>query len=295
MTISIGRTRFMARGMPSGMQVWTGSSPEPPLATSARLASNLAWYSAVRGACWPRAGGLVESKTPSGPTRSHWPAIGGYLFSSNGCCAATGPAITATTSATEPITLRNNMLLLPMAYCVLDCGRPDRLFRPEREKERAGRLRSQQALRLRRCDQAAVLEFDLRRLVRAAFRAAVQRIDGHSDLVPRLQALGSQSLAHLQARRAALQNPILLDAIVAFDRHDQDGVGADKPELLHGPRDFLRVQGIEHGKRMMRRGGRAHCQEGGAHQQSCKLRFHASSPLSPFRSFSGAAPGCRRS
>src|SRR5215475_14725629 len=104
----------MARGMPSGMQVWTGSSPEPPLATSARLASNLAWYSGVRGACWPRAGGLVESKTPSGPTLCHWPAIGGYLFSSNGCWAATGPAITTTASATEPITLRKNMFSPPM-------------------------------------------------------------------------------------------------------------------------------------------------------------------------------------
>src|SRR5262252_8435163 len=102
----------MARGMPSGMQVWTGSSPEPPLATSARLASNLAWYSGVRGACWPRAGGLVESKTPSGPTLCHWPAIGGYLLSSNGCWAAAGPEITAAANATAPVTLRN-MLLLP--------------------------------------------------------------------------------------------------------------------------------------------------------------------------------------
>src|SRR5262252_10023226 len=102
----------MARGMPSGMQVWTGSSPEPPLATSARLASNLAWYSGVRGASWPRAGGLVESKTPSGPTLCHWPAIGGYLLSSNGCWAAAGPEIIAAANATAPVTLRN-MLLLP--------------------------------------------------------------------------------------------------------------------------------------------------------------------------------------
>src|SRR5467141_2086470 len=144
-------------------------------------------------------------------------------------------------------------------------------------------------LRLRRYDQAAVLEFDLRRLVRAAFRTAVQRIDGHRDLVPGPQALGGQALAHLQARRAALQNPFLLDAVLAFDRHDQDGVGADEPELLHGPGDFLRVQGIEHGKRMMRRRGRAHCQEGRPDQQSRKLRFHASSPLPPQVFFGGGA------
>ena len=113
MITSIGSTRFIARGIPSGMQVWTGSSPDPPWATSARFASKIFWYSGVSGACWPRAGGFVELNTPSGPTRCHCPAMSGYFFWSNGCCAAAVPARSALASAMETVMRPNGMSFLP--------------------------------------------------------------------------------------------------------------------------------------------------------------------------------------
>ena len=60
-TISIGKITFIARGMPSGMQMPVGSLPWPPSVWSARPASKIAWYSGVSGACWPRPTGLVMS------------------------------------------------------------------------------------------------------------------------------------------------------------------------------------------------------------------------------------------
>src|SRR6516164_8368493 len=83
---------------------------------------------------------------------------------------------------------------------------------------RARRPRSQKSLALFWSnDRAAVLEFDLHRLVRAAFRAAVQRIDRHGDLIAWLQALRGHPVPDLQARRAALKDPILGGAVLALD------------------------------------------------------------------------------
>src|SRR5262249_58915819 len=59
----------MMRGMPGGMQVNRASSPCPPLAWSARLASNSAWYSGVSGACWPRPKGLGLIPLDADPAR----------------------------------------------------------------------------------------------------------------------------------------------------------------------------------------------------------------------------------
>ena len=52
-------------------------------------------------------------------------------------------------------------------------------------------------------DRGAVLELDRERLVGAAFRTAVQRIDLGLDLVAGLQALGGHPLADQKAGRAA--------------------------------------------------------------------------------------------
>src|ERR1700720_4547689 len=64
-------------------------------------------------------------------------------------------------------------------------------------------------------ERAAILELDLDRLKRAAFRAAVQRIDRHRDLVPRLQALRGYPLPDQQARGPAFECPVLRDTVLA--------------------------------------------------------------------------------
>src|SRR2546427_274287 len=83
-----------------------------------------------------------------------------------------------------------------------------------------------------------------------AFRAAVQRVDGGLDLVPGLQALGGEAVAHQHAGRATFEDPVLGDAVGALDRYGQKGVRADELELLHRAADLDRVRGVEHGKRV---------------------------------------------
>src|SRR6266478_8704088 len=74
----------MMRGMPAVMQLTRTSSPCPPRAWSAMLASSRAWYSGISGACCASPERLVWSHcvpTPAG--RRHWPDQSGYLVASN--------------------------------------------------------------------------------------------------------------------------------------------------------------------------------------------------------------------
>src|SRR5436305_11777318 len=66
----------------------------------------------------------------------------------------------------------------------------------------------------RRCDRPAVLEFDLHRLERAAFGAAVQRIDHDLDLVAGLEAPGAHTVSHQHAGSAAFEKPFLGDTVL---------------------------------------------------------------------------------
>src|SRR5262249_34667890 len=81
------------------------------------------------------------------------------------------------------------------------------LFPLWRKKKAGGTstLRRPCSLFFRRGNQAAVHEPDLRRRERAAFGAAVQRIDGHLDLVARLQAFRGHPFTGQQTRRAAFE------------------------------------------------------------------------------------------
>src|SRR6266446_7016718 len=81
--------------------------PAPPRAWSARLASKIAWYSGVSGACCPRPMGLVGSHCMP-PVLSHWPDQSGYLVSS--CARAAAIVVTITVaSTTAPIELRTGI------------------------------------------------------------------------------------------------------------------------------------------------------------------------------------------
>jgi hypothetical protein len=58
-TISISNTTVMTRGIANGTQRDGASLPWPPSLISARLASKIAWYSAVNGGSWARPNGFV--------------------------------------------------------------------------------------------------------------------------------------------------------------------------------------------------------------------------------------------
>src|SRR5271170_1735353 len=95
--------------MPGARHVVDTTSPKPLAARSASVASNLAWYSAVRGACCPRPGGLVGSNegSPSSPgttALAHCPFRSGYLASSNAQLSPCGMHIAAASTIipTEP-------------------------------------------------------------------------------------------------------------------------------------------------------------------------------------------------
>src|SRR5438477_7517549 len=128
-TNSNGRTPVIMRGMPVETQVMRMSSPCPPAAWSARLASKIFWYSGVSGACCARPGGLVWSHwLPMRGGFFHWPDQSGYLVSSNACAVA--PMIK---SAMAPTAIRSNMLssleqhapnLAKRAAGVQGCARP---------------------------------------------------------------------------------------------------------------------------------------------------------------------------
>src|SRR5438045_2163122 len=85
----------MIRGIPDDLQVNRESLPCPPASWSARLASNMAWYSGVSGACCPRLPGLLGSHWVP-PILCHWLARSGYLVSSN---ARLAPVVMISTAA----------------------------------------------------------------------------------------------------------------------------------------------------------------------------------------------------
>src|SRR5215467_10272898 len=92
-------------------EVSVSSGNWPPSAWSLRLASKIAWYSAVSGApSLPR--GLVGSHwllTPGG--RRHWPFQSGYFDSSCACALASEKTIAAPRS--EPKLQRDNITFSP--------------------------------------------------------------------------------------------------------------------------------------------------------------------------------------
>src|SRR5882757_9457384 len=87
----------MVRGMPGGMQAPIGLLPCPPDAMLATLASKMAWYSAVSGACCPRPVSLRGSNEPA-PARIHCPLISGYFVTSCAPALATAQASAASAS-----------------------------------------------------------------------------------------------------------------------------------------------------------------------------------------------------
>src|SRR5215468_1301873 len=113
------------RGIPKPRQLAPRQSKKPPCSCDLRLASRIAWYSGVSGACWPLPHGLVGSKEgcpPKVPTRRtplHCPFQSGYLISSPAAAAPTtitsAAASGATFSAKAPIVLRQSIVILPCA------------------------------------------------------------------------------------------------------------------------------------------------------------------------------------
>src|SRR5262245_45567002 len=101
----------MIRGMPDDLQVNLVSLPCPPASWSARLASKMAWYSGVSGACCPRLRGLLGSHWVP-PILCHWPAKSGYSVSSI-ARAAPVVMINAAASVIEPTEIRLRTACLP--------------------------------------------------------------------------------------------------------------------------------------------------------------------------------------
>src|SRR6266852_928742 len=122
---SIGWKPYAMRGIPKPRQLAPRQSNEPPCSCDLRLASRIASYSGVSGACWPLPHGLAGSKEgcpPKVPTRStplHCPFQSGYLISSPAATAptaiASATASGATFSAKAPIVLRQSIVILPCA------------------------------------------------------------------------------------------------------------------------------------------------------------------------------------
>src|SRR5215470_4045050 len=112
-------------GIPKPRQLAPRQSKKPPCSCDLRLASRIAWYSGVSGACWPLPQGLAGSKEgcpPNVPMRStprHCPFQSGYLISSPAATVATtianAAASGATFSAKAPIVLRQSIVVLPCA------------------------------------------------------------------------------------------------------------------------------------------------------------------------------------
>jgi hypothetical protein len=113
MTISIGRTAIITRGKPAGMHRRVGSAATPSSASFLRLASKIAWYSGVNGACCAAPGGLLgsqdELRLP--PSCCHGPRQLGYFDSSN-ACAAVNVADNTAAAASDPREPRQSMRVL---------------------------------------------------------------------------------------------------------------------------------------------------------------------------------------
>src|SRR5579871_5589097 len=95
-------------GIPKPMQLAPRQSKKPPCSCDLRLASRIASYSGVSGACWPLPQGLVGSsegwppKLPMRSTPRHCPFHSGYFISS----PAAAVTIVIASAATSGTTLR---------------------------------------------------------------------------------------------------------------------------------------------------------------------------------------------
>src|SRR5215813_6172869 len=141
----------MIRGMPDVLQVNLVSLPCPPASWSARLASKMAWYSGVSGACCPRLRGLLGSHWVP-PILCHWPSKSGYLVSST-ARAAPDVMISARASAIEPAESRLRIDDLPATIgglsVTLSCriqdwrsswkGHPEIQYRQSKKNGRCGK------------------------------------------------------------------------------------------------------------------------------------------------------------
>src|SRR5262249_55520616 len=93
---------IIMRGSPCGRHSAVMSPPSPPCPLSASIASNLARYSGVNGACWPRPCGLVGSQPgPIPGPRTHCPDQSGNRGCS--CAAALTTANRIAAAAATPI------------------------------------------------------------------------------------------------------------------------------------------------------------------------------------------------
>src|SRR5580704_3418839 len=121
-TISIGKMTDMILGRPNGTQRDGASLPCPPACWSARLASSLAWYSGVSGACWPRPSGFDWSHcTPIPEGLRHWPEKSGYFDSSNAWALIGSASIAA--SGIAPMKFRFDMMAFSLGFPVLTIAR----------------------------------------------------------------------------------------------------------------------------------------------------------------------------
>src|SRR4051794_29784741 len=101
---------FIWRGMPGGRQPTVGGSPWPPASWSRRLASKIAWYSALSGA---GVGPLLP------PVPRHTPERSGYLLSSRACAAGINRNAAAMAAALNAmmrkVMIREDMIRKDMA------------------------------------------------------------------------------------------------------------------------------------------------------------------------------------
>src|SRR5579883_2700216 len=99
--------------MPLLTHVTRVSSPCPPAAWSAMLASQMAWYSGVSGGFWASPGRLVSSHEFTVPgARFHWPDQSGYLVSSKAAALEIATSIAAV-PATATTALRSKVMSFP--------------------------------------------------------------------------------------------------------------------------------------------------------------------------------------
>src|SRR5712664_3453226 len=120
--ICIGSYACIIIGMPGARQVVDTTSLSPPAARSARVLSNLTWYSGVRGASCPRPGGLAGSNggwptAPGTMALVHWPVSAGYIASSN-AGVAVGMHNAAAVNTIVPIAARYTLTLPPLTSIV---------------------------------------------------------------------------------------------------------------------------------------------------------------------------------
>src|SRR5258708_3573075 len=216
MTNSSGKMAAITRGMPLVMHLYRVSRPWPPAAWSARLASSLAWYSGVSGACCPRPDGLPCSHCVAIPRgRAHWPDQSGYLVSSNAAASVTANASAAAT-AIAPIALRQGSMMSSPEVSAAPCARTAliaaRLHCPRHRAEewRASHRRDRDA-RLRLLAPLGGLHQRRTALVVVVLDLAIPALKAfrHVDLAARLdrphRARALAQMARIAAFRTALE------------------------------------------------------------------------------------------